>query len=474
MLKKISLLFCLLAIPTTFAVTISTLYQGELPVASHSSADWKKAVTPALEQVLIKVSGNPKIAQIDAIKRGMSKAADMVQSYNYVLPDANTGQKVLTMQVRFSPKLVNDLLQQGNQGILPKDRPLTLVWLAIINTPNQPPMALSDSKNIIVATMQNEATKAALPLLWPSMDMQDMSAISAVQIANLDQTMVQNASKRYQADGVLVGKIVKQSPTSWQGQWLWISDQGNQNWQTQGATPQQTAVAVLPQLSGAITAVLNSSGQSSRNDDNNNVPNNTPPPQANANNYSGSNVVPAVSTSAVQTMPTVAMNNVPVVVLQVIGVNGLDDYAGLMDYFHSLGTVTAVNVLQTQGDKLTVKLKISSTSDQLFKQISAGNKLIMQSATPGQIPVYHLASSQQSMQAQNMTPVAGQTVTVAGTGDTAPIVAGVPITPNQQANSYPGMSSSANAGEAQTFPVDNDNTTFAPEQSATVPEEVIP
>src|SRR6185503_17532325 len=78
----------------------------------YSPADWQKAIAPALQQVLVRVSGDPNIARNAIIRKAVAKPNSLVQSYNYV---TNVGQKTLMLQVRFSPKAINNLLQNIDQ-----------------------------------------------------------------------------------------------------------------------------------------------------------------------------------------------------------------------------------------------------------------------------------------------------------------------------------------------------------------------
>ncbi len=93
-------------------------YQGEVPVASYSPEDWKKAVAPALQQVLVKVSGNPNIAQVAAIRSAMPKAGSMVQTFAY----AHGTSKELVLHIRFSSKAIDALLQNaGHDNVVTGD-----------------------------------------------------------------------------------------------------------------------------------------------------------------------------------------------------------------------------------------------------------------------------------------------------------------------------------------------------------------
>lgn len=346
MLRKIlSLITPLLAMAffsSAWAISVPTLYQGEVPVASHSQADWQKAVAPALEQVLIKVSGNSKIGQVGLVRSTLPKAGNLVQSYNYASLDMGQGKKVMSLQVRFSPKAVNELLQRAGQLVLPKDRPLTIVWVATQNTDNAQPklVGAQESKNNLAISMQKEADRLGVPLFWPAMDFTDLSAVNANQVWNLDQAAVQSASKRYQADQVLIGKIA-QSGSDWKGQWVLVGSKAPQHLQTQGSSSNVAAVAVLGQLSQMFVSASNSESMTTDRSR-------------------------SVSSSHGLTQE---------VTLKIRGIYGLDEYSALVDYLRSLDAVIDLSVLQTQKDQLVVRVKVAGLRDMLAKEISMSNSL---------------------------------------------------------------------------------------------------
>jgi hypothetical protein len=93
------------------AAVAATLYQAEVPVASYSPEDFQKALGPALKQTLVKVTGNSNIAQDPTVRKALSKANGMVQTFNYVTGE---GQKSLMLQVHFSSQAIDDLLKNAN------------------------------------------------------------------------------------------------------------------------------------------------------------------------------------------------------------------------------------------------------------------------------------------------------------------------------------------------------------------------
>lgn len=332
------------------AAVVGTLYQGEVPVASYSQADWQKALTPALWQVLAKVTGNPKIAQTEAVRKAIGRPDALVQSYNYTTLD-QAGKTVPTLQVRFSPKAVDAVLQKAGQKILPKDRPLTLVWLVMSNAQGQA-QVLTDPKDPLVVGLQQQADALALPMLWPTLDASNVSPEFAADVANFNSNTITQASQQYQADNILVGSVSK-APNSpnWQVQWRWLAGVNASPWQTQGVTPN---VAVNAVTSSWVQQVA---------------------------------VVPTVATTDPNASNTPntpdAAGQGSAVKMEVLGVRGLADYTALLDYLKSSSLVASIDTLQMNDTRLVLAVTLNGSRNAFVQALASNHRLESQMADFG-------------------------------------------------------------------------------------------
>ena len=65
------------------AVEVTGLYEAEVPVSGQSTAERVAASRTALEEVLVKVSGNADVAQLPQLEPLLSQAEQWVQRYQY-------------------------------------------------------------------------------------------------------------------------------------------------------------------------------------------------------------------------------------------------------------------------------------------------------------------------------------------------------------------------------------------------------
>ncbi|MDF3054865.1 MAG: hypothetical protein K0Q74_772 [Gammaproteobacteria bacterium] len=305
------LLFLLTLCSFTASAAGGELYQATVSVASYSSADFKKGSTAALRQVFIAVSGNPNITSMASVQKALEKPDKFVQAYNYTAATVG-GEFQLSLSVRFSSKAVNRFLRsidqrvlaidgtpaldessQGNTNVPSEEYPppsdessqntetLTfpaeqapvfeeslqntnvlsappieapiLVWLVERDAQGQLGI-LHDASHLAVASMQTASQKQGVALLWPVMDLEDISALSPERIWQLDQVAVEQASRRYEVNDILVGRLQQNIHGKWQADWVWLKDgEVQKTMETEGDDVFAATTAILTALSN-VTA----------------------------------------------------------------------------------------------------------------------------------------------------------------------------------------------------------------------------
>ncbi|MBV9576054.1 MAG: DUF2066 domain-containing protein [Gammaproteobacteria bacterium] len=219
-----------------FAVTVSSLYQADIPVVSQADDLREQAVKDGFLQVLIKVSGNPEIEKNPVIKYSLQKAAYYVQEYTYSLPTTTSSEYVL--QVRYEPNDVIRLLKKAKITYWKESRPLILVWLAATTKDRETEIINNDATDDIFKIMKGQGKKYGLPLIFPLMDMKDMDLVSVDDVSHMTIPILKEATKRYAPDAILIGKLQENEATT-ESEWelvlhdkTWnftIADQSTQN-----------------------------------------------------------------------------------------------------------------------------------------------------------------------------------------------------------------------------------------------------
>lgn len=245
----IAIIFTLLPLTPLWAVKMTSLYKAEIPVNSQSDEARVQAVKQGLIQVLIKVSGNPAIEENATIRARLQKAENYLQEYSYEsssLPDTP-----YLLELHYDVMAVNRLLKNMGAASWGEHRPLILVWLAM-TTPEQPAEIVGDeASNDIQSTMKQSAKKYGLPLIFPAMDMADISQVSVENVLSASLPALKKAGMRYKPDAFLIGQV-NAKDDFFQGQWQLVLDNNQWSWTLSDKSMANMLTTLLHEISRAL------------------------------------------------------------------------------------------------------------------------------------------------------------------------------------------------------------------------------
>lgn len=236
-----------------FAVRMTRLYQVEIPVISKLSDVKEQAMKEGFLQVLIRLSGDPRVDKNPIIREGLKKAEYYVHDYNYALETPNSSEYLL--RIRYEPTDINRLLKQANIASWGEQRPLILVWLVLQDKHNHIEIIANEAPNNIFKNMSKEGKKFGLPLIFPVMDVSEMNQVSPQDVMSFSYTTLSMAAKRYSPDALLVGEIVEYSDGA-QSNWRFIMRNTQWNWRVNGRTANALVIGVINQLKEALIPVI--------------------------------------------------------------------------------------------------------------------------------------------------------------------------------------------------------------------------
>jgi len=166
----------------------------------------------ALQLVLIRVTGSDDEAHLAGLDEVFPNPT------RYVLR-RRSGQDDM-LEVSFDGHAIEQLLRQTRHTVWGEDRPLTLVWLAvdwgdgnreIIGSESgiQSPDATRsiDRHRLLRERVQKTAERRGIRVVFPLLDIEDRRNIGFSDIWGGFEEPLRNASKRYGADSILVGRV---------------------------------------------------------------------------------------------------------------------------------------------------------------------------------------------------------------------------------------------------------------------------
>lgn len=199
------------------AVEVEELYEGYVVVQSRDNENERqRAFTTAFRQILIKATGNSEILTTPVIRRALANADDYVDTWSYrTLTPLNTPEpssaNSIEISITFFEPEVLSLLDSANIPLWPGNRPYTLVWLVAQDELGARQLLGSNSSDFqdVIEIIENEAGRRGLPLLLPILDFEDLRAVSADDVWEMDAEKLLQVSERYQSESVLLVRVFK-------------------------------------------------------------------------------------------------------------------------------------------------------------------------------------------------------------------------------------------------------------------------
>lgn len=208
LLLIVAALYC----PPLQAIEVQGLYQASVPVASRTDErERQRAFSPAMRQVLLKVTGRASVLELPSIRRALNNPQSYVESYAYRTIQnqgaASDNRESIALEVAFFSTEILRLLNENNVPVWPGNRPITLVWAVIQNELGERRVLSASEETPAKALLREEAAGRGLPVLFPLMDFEDLRAVGVDAIWNQDLEVLRDASRRYQAESLLVIRI---------------------------------------------------------------------------------------------------------------------------------------------------------------------------------------------------------------------------------------------------------------------------
>ena len=205
------LLLAVVAAPV-WAVEVASLYTAQVPLDPEAANPRAAAYEMALADVLLRVSGSELANDPEMIGLLFPEPASYIVQFRPGEED--------TLWVSFDGEAIERVLRQAGQTVWGSDRPLTLVWLAVdwgqgereIVAADDPVRGRDEARSIdrnrlLRQRVLDIAERRGLPVAFPLLDTIDLQNVSFSDIwGGFDDALI-DASVRYEADAVLVGRV---------------------------------------------------------------------------------------------------------------------------------------------------------------------------------------------------------------------------------------------------------------------------
>lgn len=313
------------------------LYETEVLVTSQGIEERNDAIRAALDEVLIRVSGDRATPRLESLQGLYRRSLQLVQQYRYRALPQGEGQNGVpglsltqVLRVSFDQAAIDQALRRASVPLWGQARPATLVWVAVEDNGVRSMMGaetLAQPKKV----MQQQAQRRGVPLFVPLWDLEDQVRLRFTDVWGNFRDSILGASARYATEAILVGRLYRQGGGVWEARWSLYQGENVDHWRT--ASPLQAEV-----LSSGVDGTADRLGR-----------------------------------RFAQVFDESQSSRVKVTVRDI---NSVEDYARAMKFLRALDVVTALHVEQVAASDVTFDLQVRGDSDGLAQTISFGRTLL--------------------------------------------------------------------------------------------------
>ena len=202
----------------------SSMFDARVVVDSQSTGEREDATREGLRGILVRLTGLEVPEQHPELSSLLGDPGRFVQRYGY--DDTDDG---LELMVRFDGPAIQSRLVEAEVPIWSVDaRPRTIAWVAVDRGGDRRILGGDESRDLQDA-LRRASRAAGLPLLFPLMDLEDQRAVSSSDIWGGFRGPIVDASERYDAEAVLVGRISRRGD-DWRMRWSMFWEGDSHEW----------------------------------------------------------------------------------------------------------------------------------------------------------------------------------------------------------------------------------------------------
>ncbi len=199
-MRKLALLALGMLHFPAFAYSHVDLYRSEIVLDQNESDAESAARLAGMKQVIVRASGDVDSLDNPAIQKALANSSRYLDQFSQGEQDQQP-----TLKMAFNGSQLRGLLSDAQVPFWPENRPDILVWLVEENRYDRT-IAWEHSDSSVLASMRKQAKVRGLPLTVPVGDFDDITGIEVSDLWGGFADPLRQASKRYQADAVLVIK----------------------------------------------------------------------------------------------------------------------------------------------------------------------------------------------------------------------------------------------------------------------------
>jgi hypothetical protein len=250
------------------AAEIEYLYQGQSIVTGERVETRGPGIAECLEDVLVKVSGDPRLIGDPRVAEMAKQAGTMVSEFRYHdrmsgIPhhdEQGTRDRPYDLIVRFEPGKIDGALRSLGRAPWSASRPRVVVFLGMRNMVSSYMLADDGDRALEHEALAAAAARRGVPLILPSQAALDLAGLRFETLPAADLSRFDAAAQAIGGDLALVGRMAwSDAAMSWVAVWRLRSADATYQWQVRSVTFDDGFRKAL----GGAAQILSGNGQPS-------------------------------------------------------------------------------------------------------------------------------------------------------------------------------------------------------------------
>ena len=215
----------------TWAAVIKGLYEAQRVVANQGDEERGKALRDGLSEVLVRITGNENAASDEGIRKAFNDPLTLVRQYRYERFEIQPGAWGLSIRMVFDPAAVDARLQANDLPLWGRERPASLVWLAVEDGRRR--WVSTEDGGVYLQVLSDAAMRRGIPLLFPLLDLEERRSVAVSDVWGGFSDTVFQASQRYGTPSVVLIRL-RQRTEGWEAHWTQQAFGEVRAWETHG------------------------------------------------------------------------------------------------------------------------------------------------------------------------------------------------------------------------------------------------
>ncbi|MFM9817396.1 UNVERIFIED_CONTAM: DUF2066 domain-containing protein [Spiribacter pallidus] len=264
LLNRLLLALCLF--PAAWpAIAQNASAPGEVRVAvsDDSAAARSAAIETGVVRMITRLTGDPAVGDSLIGQRLQEQADRFVEGFSYrrletesetETEDAADAQR-LELALQLDEPALREALVRAGVRVWPSELPTVLVWLAL-ERDGERQLLDASAAAALAPGLRSLAAERGIRVFFPLLDLADRQTLTYVDVAAGFTEPIREASKRYNADLVLAGRLQRDATGYVRSRWIGLGEEVSRGrWQAAGPSVEAVVEDMVPRIARRLRRV---------------------------------------------------------------------------------------------------------------------------------------------------------------------------------------------------------------------------